>query len=286
MSLVFIVIDISIMFIFARRRKELEMERVLELASKLGRNLVFFDVEHTGGTTDSRRIIEFGAYVVSADGSVTDYSSLVSVPRDTVFNFHAMKANKINRKDLVGKPTWKQIYIDFVQQHSSDVWIGFNSNGCDTPIIKSECHRHGLNLPGYQELDLMKNPVIGLGLSGSLSVRLKKIDPMVNTQGMHRALKDAWMTMALLDGLLSKSTDALGDVLTHLGVSDGVERKPFGETDLNALPAFVGSLVKKGFEDGGSLDELAERFSQPKKAIVAYLTERGLIKSSSLHQFA
>lgn len=262
------------------------MEYVAELASRLGRNLVFFDIEHTGGAADTRRIIEFGAYVVDPHGRESTYSSLISVPRGTVFNPYAMRANKINRRDLVGKPSWQQVYMDFVQDHSSGTWVGFNSNVCDTPIIQSECRRHGLDAPGYQELDLMRNPVIGSGLSGSLSERLKKLDPLVSTHGMHRALKDAWMTMALFEALLKSSKGAIQDVLSHLGVTKVCDQSPSEEPDLNGWPAYIGSLLKKAFEGGASLDELADRFNQPKKSIQAYLIGRGLLNSDLSSPYA
>lgn len=299
------------------------MKNVLELAARLGRKLVFFDIEHTGGSKEQRRIIEFGAYVVDVQGQKTTYSTLVSVPRDTHFNSHAMKANKIARRELVGKPTWNRVYEDFVENHLDGLWIGFNSKHCDSLIIRSECLRSGLEEPQYQELDLMRSSVIGAGLKGSLSERLKKVDPRASIDGMHRALKDAWMTMALLDGLLNHSRGAVDVLHAHLvdqeapfvvvdvdaqnippqeipyqrihkngrvdkaeepirSIMDvvktpSVEGEAFDDKfDLDLLPAIVGNQIRRRFQEGAGLDELAKIAGCTRSALLKYLVDCGI----------
>lgn len=274
------------------------MKNVAMLATRLGRKLVFFDIEHTGYVSQpvpqKPRIIEFGAYLVEPDGRQRSYSSLVSVPKGTRYNKYAMDANKIKPRDLIGKPAWSEIYNEFAVDHLDAIWIGFNSMASDTPIIQGECQRCRLVAPSYDQFDLMKSDVIFSGLTGSLSDRLKAINPDVQIGRIHRALKDAWMTMALLEALLENRTGAFEDVIENFGV-DEQPLKPVqsaksvkanaltedaGVADIAAMPAYIGGLVKKSYDEGIPVDEIAEKFFYPKESVIAYLAERGLLNTS------
>lgn len=175
----------------------------IELAARLKRPLVVFDLEHTGGTKENRAVTEIAAEIIYPDGRHLQYSSLVKPPEGTQFVPFVCNLTGIWPATVSRAPAWARVQQEFVQPHRDAIWVGFNSRACDTPMVLAEARRCGDPLPGLAQLDLIR---LG-GVSGKLAERVAKLLPDFDTGGAHRAGKDALMTLALLETLIPQLSD-------------------------------------------------------------------------------
>lgn len=171
----------------------------VELARRVSKPVVTFDLEHTGGAGAGRSVTDFGAYRVTPDGEVSRYSTLVMPPATAVFNPYVCSLTGIYPETLVDAPDWEQVLHEFVLPNREALWVGFACRSCDTPLVLNESRRVGHELHRLDQFDLMR---MGGDLKGSLSVRLAQLVPDFDTSGAHRGLKDALMTLALLEAQL------------------------------------------------------------------------------------
>lgn len=177
----------------------------ISLAKRLAKPLVVFDIEHTGGLKQTRAITEFAAYVQHPDGVMTSFTSLVKPFAGAVFSPIVSRITKIYPSTVKNAPTWPEVYADFIAKYADAIWVGFNSRASDTPIIVAECLRHDIHIEPFKlQLDVMRAP----SGKGSLATRTANWLPDLDTTGAHRAAKDALMTLALLDAVLPKMSDA------------------------------------------------------------------------------
>lgn len=178
--------------------KFMSYPNVTSLAKSLGRPIVVFDLEHTGGLKEARAITEFGAVVVMPSGAIWHYNTPVKPRPGTIFEPRVVRITGITEGMLVNAPTWQHVFDEFVTVHTNSLWVGFNSTACDIPVMTVDSKRCGLDLNISAHLDLMR---VG-GLKGKLTERLLKLIPDFNTEGAHRALKDALMALALFEKLM------------------------------------------------------------------------------------
>lgn len=173
-------------------------ENTIELARRISKPIVTFDLEHTGSGGDGRAITDFGAMVVTPAGEVSSYASLVKPPDGASFNSYVCRLTGIYPDTVADAPGWAKVLTEFVLPHRDALWVGFNSRVCDTPLVYKESLRLGRPLAPFQQLDLMR---VG-ELEGGLVKRLTHLAPDFDVSGAHRALKDALMTLALLEAQL------------------------------------------------------------------------------------
>lgn len=178
-------------------------ENTVALARRAGKPVVTFDLEHTGAAGAGRSVTEFGAWRVSPDGEVSSYSTLVKPPETAVFNPYVCNLTGIYPETLADAPSWERVLHDFVLPNKESLWVGFACRSCDTPLVLNESRRIGHELHALDQFDLMR---VG-DIKGSLAVRLGQLVPNFDTSGAHRALKDALMTLALLEAQLPTITD-------------------------------------------------------------------------------
>jgi DNA polymerase III epsilon subunit-like protein len=175
----------------------------IALARRLSKPVVAFDLEHTGGAGEHRAITDFGAMVVTPEGDVSSYASLVKPPHGTIFNGYVSRLTGIYPETVENAPGWEKVMREFVLRHLGSLWVGFNSRTCDTPMVRKESGRLGHELDPFLQLDLIR---VGT-LQGNLASRLRQLVPDFDTSGAHRGLKDALMTLALLEAQLPHLTE-------------------------------------------------------------------------------
>lgn len=175
----------------------------IAFARRLSKPIVIFDLEHTGGAKGERSITDFGAMVITPEGTVTSYGSLVKPPEGTPFNPVVCRLTGIYPNTVKRAPGWERIAREFVVPYQKALWVGFASRHCDTPLVYKENLRVGQELAPFVQLDLIR---VGK-LEGSLSKRVAELVPGFDTSGAHRALKDALMTLALLEAQLPTITE-------------------------------------------------------------------------------
>ncbi len=179
------------------------------LAARLGRPVVVFDLEHTGGRKETRGITEFAAYIVLPTGELQAYSSLVKPLKGVLFNAVVTGITGITPRTVAGAPAWSKVATDMVIPYRDALWVGYNSRASDMPILVEETARHGLtfDIPPCH-LDLMRvTPA-----KAPLSAQLAQFVPDLDTAGAHRAAKDALMTLWLLEALLPVLSDEALDI--------------------------------------------------------------------------
>jgi len=176
----------------------------IALARRISKSIVLFDVEHTGGAGANRAITDFGALVVTPEGQVSTYTSLVKPPPGVEFNPYVCQLTGIYPSTLENEQGWEKVLQEFVLPNKGALWVGFASRAVDIPLVYKESERVGHALDRFDQLDLLK-----LGtLKGSLSKRLEQLFPDFDTSGAHKAAEDALMTLMLLEALLPSITDA------------------------------------------------------------------------------
>lgn len=179
-------------------------ENTIALARRIGKPVVTFDLEHTGTGGAGRAVTDFGAWRVTPDGDVSSYATLVQPPETAVFNPYVCNLTGIYPETLAGAPRWESVLHDFVLPNRDSLWVGFACRTCDTPLVLNESRRIGHELHALDQFDLMR---VG-DIKGGLAVRLAQLVPDFDTSGAHRGLKDALMTLALLEVMLPTITDA------------------------------------------------------------------------------
>lgn len=170
----------------------------IALARRLNKPVVVFDLEHTGGKGAGRCVTEFGAYRVTPDGLVTSYSSLVKPPDTAIFSPYVCNLTGIYPETLAAAPGWSQVLQEFVLPNCDALWVGFASRTNDAPLVMKESLHVGHQLAPLHQLDLMRVGTV----KGRLPVRLAQLVPGFDTSGAHRSLKDALMTLTLLEAQL------------------------------------------------------------------------------------
>lgn len=179
----------------------------IALARRLEMPLIGFDLEHTGGK--GRGITEFGATVVTPEGQVHDYVSLVKPREECPFVPFVCRLTGIWPEMVETAPRWASVLEQFVLPNKKALWIGFNSRVADMPIIRNESLAVGVDTTDLLHLDLMRFGE----LTGSLTTRVASLWPDAQITGAHRALADSRFTMMLLEGLL-RDGEPLGDKIT------------------------------------------------------------------------
>jgi DNA polymerase III epsilon subunit-like protein len=175
----------------------------IALARRLSKPIVSFDLEHTGGKGEGRAITDFGAMVVTPDGDVSSYSTLVKPAAGAEFSSYVSRLTGIYPETVEHAPGWEKVHHEFVSLHLGSLWVGFNSRTCDTPLVRKESGRLGHELEPLLQLDLIR---VGT-LQGRLAERVQQLVPGFDTSGAHRGLKDALMTLTLLEAQLPLLTE-------------------------------------------------------------------------------
>lgn len=277
-------------------------DNAIALSQRLGKRLVVFDLEHTGGKKDNRAITDFGALVVHPEGEVRSYNSLVKPPAHISFEPYVCHLTGIWPATVKNAPGWDRLMNDFVLPHKDAVWVGFNSRACDVPMVRAECLRHGVDLGCLLQLDLMR-----LGnVPGKLAARVAALVPDFDTSGAHRAAKDALMTLALLNAQVSDITEGF---LQDQGIlprpKKPKQRKkkeiPEATVDAAAMAEFLvpPGVVRRGkpwtpaestwvastFRAGKSVDDLAAAVGRSALAIACALDKVSLLPDELRAQY-
>lgn len=174
--------------------------KIQALCNKLGKPIVVFDLEHTGGKKEERGITEF-AHMVFEPGKLQERvaSSLVKPGPWVRFNAYVTSITGIDEAMVYGAPNWTQVAKALVVPYADALWVGYNSRSADMPVVLSECQRHGLafKAPTLQ-LDLLRISKV----RARLSEQVKAAKLRVSTVGAHRAAKDTLMTAHLMEHYL------------------------------------------------------------------------------------
>lgn len=273
----------------------------IAFAKRFKKPLVLFDIEHTGGTKENRAITEFAALVVQPDGIVSEYASLVKPKHGTHFMPMICSLTGIWPKTVAKAPSWPTVMTKFVLPHRDSIWVGFNSRACDTPIILAECRKYGTELDTLpHQFDLVR---VG-SVSGRLAARVEHWAPDFDTNGAHRAAKDALMTLVLLEAMLPTIEDTALEYQgllprtktpRKLRAAPVIKAEAVAAAPLDFLvkpgmarrgqswSAAETQWVTEGFKAGKLVDELADAVGRSKVAIAFVLERFQLLTEDQRH---
>ena len=111
---------------------------------KLERPLVFFDLETTGLSIASDRIVELSYYKVfpngNAEGKTLRINPEMHIPEE------ASAVHGIYDEDVKDCPTFKQVVNDIIEVLRDSDLAGYNSNHYDIPLLAEELLRAGATI--------------------------------------------------------------------------------------------------------------------------------------------
>ena len=123
----------------------------------LKKDLVFFDLETTGVSVSSDRIVQIGMVKYYADGR--EKVEKVRLVNPTIpISKEASEVHKITDEMVKDEPTFKQIAKALMEFIGDSDLCGFNSNRFDVPLLMEEFSRAGLefNMENRNSIDVWK----------------------------------------------------------------------------------------------------------------------------------
>lgn len=275
----------------------------VELASSTSKDLVIFDIEHTGGTKETRGITELAALVIDQSGCAHSFSSFVKPWEHAQFNPYVVDKTGITPEKVKNAPAWSEVFEAFVNPHKNSIWIGFNSVASDIPIMTDECERLGISLDIESHIDIRR----ASGIKGSLEVNINKRFPNLDTSANHRALFDAYLTLLLTESLANEglclrsclegtsmgfgprtndlfadkkiNNDSIKKVQSCFPVGKGVTRKGEYWTDSEY------DWISERFISGASVDQIAKEIGRTTYAAACGLNKLNLICEEEKDRF-
>lgn len=175
----------------------------------LNKSLAIFDIEATGLSITSDRIVEIAIVKIAPDGSRTDFlkrvNPLIPIPKE-VSEIHG-----IYDEDIKDEPTLKDILPELEAFLEDADFAGFNSNKFDLPMLAEEMLRAGstMDLSTKKHIDVQNifHKMEQRTLIAAYSFYCKK-----NLENAHTALADAEATWEVLDAQIEKYDELKSDV--------------------------------------------------------------------------
>ena len=181
----------------------------MQLALKLNKPLVIFDLETTGVNVINDRIVEI--YCIKVDPNYTEQVLHYKLNPEMPIPAETTAIHGISDEDVKDAPTFKDVAHEIQQFIGNSNFAGFNSNKFDIPLIAQEFHRVGLNFDlsnrkfvDVQRIFHMKEP---RNLAAAFSFYCDK-----TLENAHSAKADVVATYEVLKAQLVKYTDLGTDV--------------------------------------------------------------------------
>ena len=166
---------------------------------KYVKDYVVFDLETTGVSPQSDKVIEISAVKVR-DGKVVDeFSTLVNPMRSIPYG--ATKVNGITDKMVADKPVFEEVLKGFIEFIGDDILVGHNINEFDMKFIHRDCEAFFRMFLGNDYIDTL--PIARKCLPQLAHHRLTDLAIHYNipAEGAHRALNDCRMNQIVYEML-------------------------------------------------------------------------------------
>ncbi len=177
------------------------------------------DLETTGFSPDSERVVEVAVVVLDADGHEVDaFCTLLDPERDP----GPTHIHGITSQMLVGAPTFAGVHPYLAGVLSGRVVVGHNVDRFDLAFLLAECRRLGgedLVPPDVVTLDTLRVAQSFLDLPGKARLVDCCDRYRLTWDDHHSALGDARVTAALLCAMRTELGDDMLDTERLLGAS-------------------------------------------------------------------
>ena len=119
-----------------------------------GHRVLAFDLETTGISTNSDKIVQIALIGADTDGTPIHYEVLINPQRPIPFG--ASNVHGIYDSDVKGKPNFNHFAKEISDLMKGSVIVGHNARKFDMPLLENEFYRCGISPP---------RPVVVLDLS-------------------------------------------------------------------------------------------------------------------------
>lgn len=192
----------------------------------LKNSLAIFDIEATGLSITTDRIVEIAIVKINPDGSKTEFLKRVNpeipIPKE-VSEIHG-----IYDEDLKDKPTFKEILPELEAFLADADFAGYNSNKFDLPMLAEEMLRAGsqFDLSSKKHIDVQN---IFHKMEQRTLIAAYQFYCGKDLENAHSALADAEATWEVLDAQIKKYNDLSNDVdfLSEFSQYGDLERVDF-----------------------------------------------------------
>lgn len=163
----------------------------------LKKDLVFFDLETTGVSVSSDRIVQIGMVKYYADGRESEEKNKLINPTIHIPE-EASKIHGITNEMVKDEPTFKQISKGLLSFIGDADLCGFNSNRFDVPMLLEEFYRAGIefDMTNRNSIDVWRifQKMEPRNLKAAYKFYCNK-----NLEGAHDAINDIRATAEILE---------------------------------------------------------------------------------------
>ena len=158
-----------------------------------------FDLETTGVSPQTDKVIEISAIKVRNGKAVGEFSSLVNPMRNIPYG--ATRVNGITDEMVADKPVFEKVLGDFLDFVEDDILVGHNIHDFDMKFIHRDCEAFFRMFLGNDYIDTLPLarkclPQLGHHKLTDLAMYYK-----ISINGAHRALNDCRMNQLVFEKL-------------------------------------------------------------------------------------
>ncbi len=158
-----------------------------------------FDLETTGVSPQTDKVIEISAIKVRNGKAVGEFSSLVNPMRSIPYG--ATRVNGITDEMVADKPVFEKVLGDFLDFIEDDILVGHNIHDFDMKFIHRDCEAFFRMFLGNDYIDTLPLarkclPQLGHHRLTDLALYYK-----ISINGAHRALNDCRMNQLVFERL-------------------------------------------------------------------------------------
>jgi DNA polymerase III epsilon subunit family exonuclease len=171
------------------------------------------DLETTGVSTPSDRIVEVSAIKFTQGGVVKIFDTLVNPNR----RMAATHIHRIRRSDVINAPTWSDLAPRLIEHIGGSVLIAHNAP-FERRFLTTAFARAGIDAPlsFLCSLQLSRRLLPERVGNGGHSLSALCNEFRIKTEGAHAAMADVLMTIQLLCALSTRHHDEYGSVISRL----------------------------------------------------------------------
>lgn len=161
------------------------------------KDYVIFDLETTGVSCNSDRVVEISALKV-VNGCITEEFSTLVNPQCSI-PYHASQINGITDDMVKDAPVFEDALKEFFEFVGDMVLVGHNIHSFDMRFIYRDSEKYFGSIPGNDYVDTLK--IARICLPGLRHHTLADLADHygISTKGAHRALNDCRMNQAVYE---------------------------------------------------------------------------------------
>ncbi|MEX2596222.1 MAG: 3'-5' exonuclease [Salibacteraceae bacterium] len=173
---------------------------------KLTRPLAFIDLETTGVSVGSDRIVEIAIIKLNSDGSKTNRTHRVNP--EMPISEESTSIHGISNEDVANEPTFKELAPGLFKFLFDCDLAGYNSNKFDIPMLVEEFYRAGIEFD-FQDRKMVDVQNIFHKMEQRTLVAAYQFYCQKDLTNAHSALADIEATHEVLEAQLEKYGDKL-----------------------------------------------------------------------------